>query len=793
MIEESPELKDYIIKRLSTIDECEADPQVLADYIIALLKHDKPQNELKTFCINELNDFLGKATSDFISHLFTAINSKSYLSKSQPPRPAAPPKSPQRKPVQQSAQQTQQPASNLVSQQSENRRRQRESDDIEDERSSKRHQQEPTQAQPAPSNGADIAVTHNIPTLSSGPSDRSDGIFGASESNGRRQGQQRRPGHRDFENGGRRDLRDSLPRNDRFNGRPMPGHPYGGMPKKKGRCRDFDEKGYCRRGDSCMYIHANPIIVEDMQRPPYMMPPGMMRPPGPPLPHNFMRPPMGHRPMMQRPPMMGGQETIIGLTPNPEGGRFMPPPGPPSMGRGGPIMGGPPGVGAGRPPQHFYGRGRGAVRPHNQPVSKSLVVEKIPAEKCNIPSVNDFFQKFGNIVNIKLNPQYQQAIVAFGTVEEAAAAYDCPDVIFGNRFVKVYYHNPDKHGASPVPRHIPSSSHVSPPTRPPFETTHQGPSTISQITPEQRQQQIEEEVAAKIEAKKRKDEQISKLLDIQKQKRELVEKHLESQKSLMAKLESTKDAAEKKLIMTRLKAIDATVKDLTAGMKAATAAVASVGAPKSTIAKQAAEEKEKERLDRELDMISQINTSGGSDALKETMEKLRSEAAALGIDPNQVTASTRGGRGGYSSYRGGRGGGRGGYKGKYNVDNRTTKIMIKSLTAENKSTVETHFKTFGEIESVTPVDDSSVIVQFKTRAEAEKAVMGASSIAELSGIKLFWHNAPTPSQSEQVAPTESGSAPTSQDGTTVDASVGRVGYKSEDDEEEDEEEKGWRR
>lgn len=71
--------------------------------------------------------------------------------------------------------------------------------------------------------------------------------------------------------------------------------------------------------------------------------------------------------------------------------------------------------------------------------------------------------------------------------------------------------------------------------------------------------------------------------------------------------------------------------------------------------------------------------------------------------------------------------------------------------------------------------------------------MGASSIAELSGIKLFWHNAPTPSQSEQVAPTESGSAPTSQDGTTVDASVGRVGYKSEDDEEEDEEEKGWRR
>lgn len=40
-----------------------------------------------------------------------------------------------------------------------------------------------------------------------------------------------------------------------FGGRP-PRH----QPKRKGRCRDFDTKGFCYRGSTCMYDHGNESI-----------------------------------------------------------------------------------------------------------------------------------------------------------------------------------------------------------------------------------------------------------------------------------------------------------------------------------------------------------------------------------------------------------------------------------------------------------------------------------------------------------------------------------------------------
>lgn len=40
----------------------DTDPGALADYIIALLKHEKPPTELKAFCISQLVDFLHDST-----------------------------------------------------------------------------------------------------------------------------------------------------------------------------------------------------------------------------------------------------------------------------------------------------------------------------------------------------------------------------------------------------------------------------------------------------------------------------------------------------------------------------------------------------------------------------------------------------------------------------------------------------------------------------------------------------------------------------------------------------------
>lgn len=50
-----------------------ADPDTLAEYVIALLKHDKDTDELADFCKEELADFLKEHTEPFVKLLFEAL------------------------------------------------------------------------------------------------------------------------------------------------------------------------------------------------------------------------------------------------------------------------------------------------------------------------------------------------------------------------------------------------------------------------------------------------------------------------------------------------------------------------------------------------------------------------------------------------------------------------------------------------------------------------------------------------------------------------------------------------
>lgn len=42
---------------------CDADPSALANYVVALVKKDKPEKELKALCADQLDVFLQKGTS----------------------------------------------------------------------------------------------------------------------------------------------------------------------------------------------------------------------------------------------------------------------------------------------------------------------------------------------------------------------------------------------------------------------------------------------------------------------------------------------------------------------------------------------------------------------------------------------------------------------------------------------------------------------------------------------------------------------------------------------------------
>ena len=73
---------------------------------------------------------------------------------------------------------------------------------------------------------------------------------------------------------------------------------------------------------------------------------------------------------------------------------------------------------------------------------KTLVVEKIPEDHLSLGAVNDWFKKFGTVTNVAVDPPTAKALVTFAEHDQAWKAWKSEEAVFGNRFVKVYWHRP---------------------------------------------------------------------------------------------------------------------------------------------------------------------------------------------------------------------------------------------------------------------------------------------------------------------------------------------------------------
>ncbi|XP_068637278.1 zinc finger CCCH domain-containing protein 27-like isoform X2 [Aristolochia californica] len=74
---EESSLTGYLVKNLEPLTE--ADPVILAEYVAALLKKDKPTKDLEQLCTENLVDFLGQDTKTFITKLFQALEDGSII------------------------------------------------------------------------------------------------------------------------------------------------------------------------------------------------------------------------------------------------------------------------------------------------------------------------------------------------------------------------------------------------------------------------------------------------------------------------------------------------------------------------------------------------------------------------------------------------------------------------------------------------------------------------------------------------------------------------------------------
>uniref|UniRef100_A0A0A9Y5W8 RNA-binding protein 26 n=1 Tax=Lygus hesperus TaxID=30085 RepID=A0A0A9Y5W8_LYGHE len=251
------------------------------------------------------------------------------------------------------------------------------------------------------------------------------------------------------------------------------------------RCRDFDEKGFCIRGDLCLFDHGtDPVVLEDVQMynggsapPPSLLPtsgpPPLIRHPV----HPPMRPPpavnlieynpdapsmeprLWGRPPSFRGPMMRGmmrgnmgrggfpphqRELINVVTGGPRFRHQRPSPNPGDYSNY--FMFFPQGRGSIADAKSFDFNRLGGPRPpfNSKNGNTSLHLKKVPPGVNNITHLNSHFSKFGKIVNIQVcfEGDAESALITFSSHTEANIAYKSTEAVLNNRFIRVFWYNP---------------------------------------------------------------------------------------------------------------------------------------------------------------------------------------------------------------------------------------------------------------------------------------------------------------------------------------------------------------
>lgn len=283
---------------------------------------------------------------------------------------------------------------------------------------------------------------------------------------------------------------------------------------------------------------------------------------------------------------------------------------------------------------------------HDRSVT-TVVVEQIPEENFEEQGVRSFFSEFGDIEEVKMQAYKRLAIVKFKDFQSAKRAYDSPKVIFDNRFVKVYWFNPNT---------VPTA-----PTNGTAVTTLSPTATSKPEEPAYDREKFERDALA---AQKKLEER--KVLQ---RKTELKRQELERQTEELER----KRAVEKKKLEEKLRA-----KGLFPS--------ASPPSPGSQ------------------DGVAAEGKAGSqTETLKATLASLEAETKSLGMDPAEPWSRGRGrgrGRGSYRGWEGfaGRGAGyepsrgnyrgRGGFRGKgggaYNLDNRTKTVKVDGVIFDDE-------------------------------------------------------------------------------------------------------------
>ena len=272
-------------------------------------------------------------------------------------------------------------------------------------------------------------------------------------------------------------------------GLPMPQMPQMNPAKSNKRCRDYDTKGFCARGDACHFQHGTDHLVFPSQD--------------------------------EYDPKNALLTSTLTPVPISNGANGAPSPRGRGFGRGRGDRGGANSRRGNRADFSHAG-------PNNDRSITTIVVEQIPEEKFEEQAVRDFFSEFGSIAEVTMQPYKRLALVKYDDYFAARRAYDSPKVIFDNRFVKVYWYKP---GALPTPPSTAKGTASSPTTA----TAEEQPFDKEEF------EKKSQEAQKKLEEKKAQMKEMeAKRQALDRQKEELTQKQAEEKKRLLAKLAAKK-------------------------------------------------------------------------------------------------------------------------------------------------------------------------------------------------------------------------------------------------------------
>lgn len=252
---------------------------------------------------------------------------------------------------------------------------------------------------------------------------------------------------------------------------------------------------------------------------------------------------------------------------------------------------------------------------------KTLVVEKIPQDKLSLDAVNGWFKRFGTVTNVAIDVQSSKALVSFSEHREAFAAWKSEDAVFNNRFVKVFWHRPlEGHGVKGTRMLAASAPLVASISgRPPASANSASPASPAQAEPTTSSLAPAPAPASTPTPRK---PPVSTVASGLAAKQKLLEQQIAEQKSLMAAL-ATASGEEKKSLMARLRKLGEEIQP--------SSALVASSHSSSPAASQVPEheQKERHRLDRELEIHHAASSGESTEELQAKLAKLREEVWAM--------------------------------------------------------------------------------------------------------------------------------------------------------------------